>query len=151
MEAVHRTLAGRLDRLVERHGWPGRSVAGEDGAAAAFRIAHHAIATPELQRRFLALVREAAARGEATRLQAAMLEDRVRHLEGRPSLYGTLLDWDEAGQLSPGPVEAPEQLDARRAALGLPPMVDALQAANTASREPGDVPPADPVGRRREF
>jgi hypothetical protein len=80
-----------------------------------------------------------------------MLEDRVRHLEGRPSLYGTLLDWDEAGRLSPGPVEAPEQLDARRAALGLPPMPDALQAANMASREPGDVPPVDPVGRRREF
>jgi Kdo2-lipid IVA lauroyltransferase/acyltransferase len=151
METVHRALAGRLDRLVERHGWPGRSVAGEDGAAAAFRIAHHAIATPDLQRRFLALVREAAARGEATHLQAAMLEDRVRQLEGRPSLYGTLLDWDEAGRLSPGSVEAPEQLDARRAALGLPPMVEALQAASTASREPGDRPPADPAARRREF
>src|SRR4029450_9952824 len=70
-----------------------------------------------------------------------MLEDRVRHLEGRPSLYGTLLDWDEAGRLSPGPVEAPEQLDARRAALGLPPMVDALQAANTAAREARVRPP----------
>jgi hypothetical protein len=151
MEAVHRALASRLERLVERHGWPGRSVAGEDGAAAAFRVAHHAIARPDLQRRFLTLVREAAARGEATPLQAAMLEDRVRHLEGRPSLYGTLLDWDDAGRLSPGPVEAPAQLDARRAALGLPPMADTLQAASTAPREPGDVPPADPVERRREF
>ena len=151
MEAVHRVLAERLGRLVEVHGWPGRSMAGSDGAAAAWRVAHHAIATPGLQRRFLALVREAAARGEASPLQAAMLEDRVRHLEGRPSLYGTLLDWDDTGRLSPGPVEAPEQLDARRAALGLPPMADALQSANTASREPGDVPPPDPAARRREF
>src|SRR5262249_19641998 len=66
MEAVHRRLAERLAALVDLHGWPGRSAAGEDGAAAAWRIAQHAIATPALQRRFLALVREAAARGEAT-------------------------------------------------------------------------------------
>jgi hypothetical protein len=151
MEAVHRALTARLDRLVEQNGWPGRSIAGEDGAAAAFRIAHHAIATPDLQKRFLGLVREASARGEATLLQAAMLEDRVRHLEGRPSLYGTLLDWDETGRLSPGPVEAPEQLDVRRAALGLPPMADALRTAHSSPREPGDVPPADPAARRREF
>ena len=130
MEAVHRFLAGRLARIVEQHGWPGRSTVGADGAAAAWRVAHHAIATPALQRRFLALVQAAAARGEATPLQAAMLEDRVRHLEGRPSLYATLLDWDEQGRLSPGPVEAAAELDSRRAALGLPPLAAALASAN---------------------
>jgi len=151
MEAVHRALAARLARLVDQSGWPGRSQAGEDGAAAAWRIAHHAIATPALQRRFLSLVQEAAARGDATSLQAAMLEDRVRHLEGRPSLHGTLLDWDETGRLSPGPVEAPEGLDARRAAVGLPPMAESLEAANRGQREPGDVPPADHAARRQQF
>jgi hypothetical protein len=151
MEAVHRALAARLARLVDQSGWPGRSQVGEDGAAAAWRIAHHAIATPALQRRFLAAVQEAAARGEATPLQAAMLEDRVRHLEGRPSLHGTLLDWDETGRLSPGPVEAPEGLDARRAAVGLPPMAEALEAANRGPREPGDVSPEDPSARRQQF
>jgi len=151
MEAVHRVLAERLAALVDRHGWPGRTRAGEDGAAAAWRVAHHAIATPTLQRRFLGLVAEAAARGEATPLQAAMLEDRVRHLEGRPSLHGTLLDWDETGRLSPGPVEAPEGLDARRAALGLPPIAEALEAANRGPREPGDVPPGDLTARQVAF
>ena len=151
MEAVHRVNAERLAALVDRHGWPGRTRAGEDGAAAAWRVAHHAIATPALQRRFLGLVLEAAARGEATPLQAAMLEDRVRHLEGRPSLHGTLLDWDETGRLSPGAVEAPEGLDARRAALGLPPMAEALEAANRGPREPGDVRPGDLAARREAF
>jgi KDO2-lipid IV(A) lauroyltransferase len=151
MEVVHRVLAERLAAIVDRDGWPGRTRAGEDGAAAAWRIAHHAIATPALQRRFLGLVAEAAARGEATPLQAAMLEDRVRHLEGRPSLHGTLLDWDETGRLSPGAMEAPEGLDARRAALGLPPMAEALEAANRGPREPGDVPPGDLAARRVAF
>jgi len=151
MEAVHRVLAERLAAIVDRDGWPGRTRAGEDGAAAAWRIAQHAIATPALQRRFLGLVAQAAARGEATALQAAMLEDRVRHLEGRPSLHGTVLDWDETGRLSPGTVEAPEGLDARRAALGLPPMAEALETANRGPREPGDVPPGDFAARREAF
>jgi KDO2-lipid IV(A) lauroyltransferase len=151
MEAVHRVLAERLAALVDRHGWPGRTRAGEDGAAAAWRVAQHAIATPALQRRFLALVAEAAANGEATPLQAAMLEDRVRHLEGRPSLHGTVLDWDETGRLTPGIVEAPEALDVRRATLGLPPMAQALEAANRGPREPGDVAPGDLAARREAF
>ena len=149
MEAVHRALAERLARLVDRHGWPGHSKAGEDGAAAAWRIAQHSIATPALQRRFLALVREAAKEGEATPLQAAMLEDRVRLLEGRPQLHGTQLDWDDTRRLSPGPVESPETLDARRAALGLPPMAEVVAAANRA-REKGNDPPQDLEARRRE-
>lgn len=152
MEAVHRHLALRLGRIVDQHGsWPGQSAAGADGAAAAWRVAHHAIATPVLQRRFLELIRDAAGRGEATPLQAAMLEDRVRHLEGRPSLYGTLLDWDEQGRLSVGPLEDTAGLDGRRAVLGLPPLAAALAAANAGPREPGDGPPADFGARRREF
>jgi KDO2-lipid IV(A) lauroyltransferase len=151
MEALHQTLAERLAQLVDRHGWPGRSQVGEEAAAAAWRVAHHSIATPRLQRRFLELIREAAGRGEATPLQAAMLEDRVRHLEGRPSLYGTLLDWDDAGRLSAGTIEAPEGLDARRSVVGLPPLAAALASANATPREPGDVPPEDLAARRREF
>ena len=151
MEAVHRHLAGRLARLVETHGWPGRSLVGPTAAFAAWRIAQHAIATPDLQRRFLSLVQEAATRGEATPVQAAMLEDRVRHLEGRPSLYGTLLDWDEEGRLSPGALEAPAEVDLRRAALGLPPLAAAVEKANAGPREPGDAPPRDLAARRREF
>ena len=80
-----------------------------------------------------------------------MLEDRVRHLEGRPSLYGTLLDWDEQGRLSVGPLEDTAGLDGRRAVLGLPPLAAALAAANAGPREPGDGPPATLAARRREF
>jgi hypothetical protein len=80
-----------------------------------------------------------------------MLEDRVRHLEGRPSLYATLLDWDEQGRLSPGAVESATELDGRRAALGLPPLAAALASANAMPREPGDVPPTDLAARRRDF
>jgi KDO2-lipid IV(A) lauroyltransferase len=151
MEALHRYNAEQLSVLVDVHGWPGHSAAGEDGAAAAWRIAHHAIATPSLQRRFRDCLAEAAQRGEVPPLQLAMLEDRIRHLEGRPSRYGTLLDWTPTGTLSAGPVEEPDSIDARRAALGLPPLGDAVRRANEGPREPHDAPPTDWAARQRAF
>ena len=45
-----------------------------------------------------------------------MLEDRIRFFEGRRQRYGTQLDWDADGSLSPGEVEDPHQLAERREA-----------------------------------
>ena len=53
MAEVHRRNAARLDAVIEEHGWPGRSLVGEDGAEAACLILHHAIGDPPLQRRGL--------------------------------------------------------------------------------------------------
>src|SRR5689334_1196293 len=82
MEAVHRRNAARLAELIEQYGWLGRSLAGDDAAQAAWMIVQHAVSEPDLQRRVLALIKAAAANGEAPLWQAAMLEDRIRGLEG---------------------------------------------------------------------
>jgi hypothetical protein len=148
MEAVHRANAARLRAILDAHGWPGRTLLGEDGAEAAWRIAQHAIGEPDLQRRSLPLLQEAVARDDALAWQAAYLEDRIRACEGRTQRYGTQLDWDDDGQLSPyPPVEDPGGVDARRAAVGLPPLEEAVQAHRAAaSREPR---PTDLAARRR--
>lgn len=39
MEAVHTHNAERLATMIEEHGWPGKSLVGEDGAKAAWLIA----------------------------------------------------------------------------------------------------------------
>ena len=151
MEAIHRRNAARLLSLVDAHGWPGRSLAGEDGAEAAFLIAQHAIGEPNLQRRFLALLAKAAALGEVPPLQPAMLLDRVRFFEGKPQLYGTTLDWDGEGQLTPGLLEAPEQVDARRAGLGLPPLAVYLEERRRGGAATDELPPSDPARRQADF
>ncbi len=51
MEAVHLEHAVRLNEIVERHGWPGESLVGVDGAEGAWLVAQHAISSPALQRR----------------------------------------------------------------------------------------------------
>jgi uncharacterized protein DUF6624 len=151
MEAVHRRNAVRLEQIIAAHGWPGRTLVGADGADAAWMILHHAIGNPTLQRRGLALVREAEARSDADPQEVAMLEDRVRFFEGRPQLYGTQFDWDETGVLTTGPIEDPAGIDERRRAAGFLPLAEQTARMREQMAASTEAPPADPRGRRREM
>ena len=145
MEAVHQRNAARLRAIVgEIGGWPGKSAVGEDGAHAAWRILQHAIGEPELMRAMRPALEQAVADGEARAADLAMLEDRIRVLEGRAQRYGTQYDWDEAGMwmVPIGSVEDPEKVDVRRRAVGLEPMV-------WRRPPPPDEPPPDDVEARR--
>ena len=84
MRAVHEANAERLASILNQRGWPGEPRVGPDGANAAWLIVQHAIGRPAFQREALEALRLAAARGEVPALQPALLEDRIRTLEGRP-------------------------------------------------------------------
>ena len=77
---------------------------------------------------------------------AALLEDRIRFFEGRPQRYGTQLDWDAEGNLSPGDVEEPERLDHRRRAAGLPSLGEQMEDARDRARAEGEGAPVDHAG-----
>src|SRR5688500_2866409 len=81
MEEVHRRNARELESIIDRYGWPGKSLVGDDGADAAWLILQHAIGNPSLQRRCVAVLREAVARGEMEPAHVAYLEDRVCFFE----------------------------------------------------------------------
>jgi hypothetical protein len=151
MRAVHDANAARLDEILDEYGWPGEPQVGREGAKAAWLIAQHAIAQPSLQRRALLLLTAAARRGEVPALYPALLEDRIRCLEGRPQLYGTQFDWDAAGQMSLLPVEDPEGIDTRRQGVGLAPLADELQARRAASADGPARPPGDWAARQRDL
>jgi hypothetical protein len=154
MEAVHRRNAERLEEVIRRRGWPGRTVVGEEGASAAWRIAQHAIGEPARMRAWLALLRDAVACREADARELAMMEDRVRVLEGRLQRYGTQLDWNDAGDAMEPMVgvEDPERVDERRRAVGLGPMEWRRRGAEVAEvgevGEVGEVAPKDVAARR---
>jgi hypothetical protein len=80
-----------------------------------------------------------------------MLEDRDRCSEGRPQLYGTQLDWDDNGQLSPLTIDDPETVDARRQKIGLKPLVEALRDKRQELEARGEGPPGDWDARQREM
>ena len=142
MEALHSQNGERLAELMAAYGWLGANLVGEDGAEAAWLIAQHAISRPSLQRRFLAALEEAVARGAAPAWQAAYLGDRIRFHAGQPQRYGLVLDWDENGELS-CVLEDAGKVDEWRRAVGLQPFAEHLRRQREAAKREGATPPAD--------
>jgi hypothetical protein len=129
MEDVHRRNAARLQQIIDEHGWPGKTLVGEDGAEAAWLIAQHAIGEPDFQRSCLKLLKTAADVGEVPAWQPAYLEDRIRVFEGRPQIYATQFDIGDDGLPIPYEIDEPDSVDERRRAVGLEPLAEQIGRA----------------------
>jgi hypothetical protein len=152
MEAVHLKNAARLEEMLAEHGWLGKSLVGEEGAEAAWLIVQHAISRPDLQRRFLPLLKAQIERGENPAWQAAFLEDRILSFEGKPQIYGSQFDWNERDAMSPNEIFEPEKIDERRAAVGLEtPYSEYIKAHNEAVKKSNEKPPDNLDERQRAF
>ena len=117
-----------LGTVIRMRGWPVRSVVGDDATNAAWLLAQHADHDLAFQRECLSLLEQAVEANEASAAQLAYLTDRVRLGEGRSQLYGTQLRHEWAGgELEPAPIEDPQHVDDRRAAVGLEPLALYLQ------------------------
>ncbi|HTV20133.1 MAG TPA: DUF6624 domain-containing protein [Polyangiaceae bacterium] len=150
LELVHRRNAAELMAIIDAHGWPGRALVGDTGADAAWRIAHHSVGEPHVMRRAVGLVCEAAKSGDVPGWHAAQIVDRIAVFEGRPQVYGTELDWTDEGTLGVVQLDDPSGVDARRAALGLPPLAE--QLARAREKEASAYPGRGPVDAdRREL
>jgi hypothetical protein len=121
-----RTRAAWLARIVDRHGWPGVTLVGEDGANAAWLLAQHADHDVEFQAHCLDLLEAAVQRGDAPASQVAYLTDRVRVNRGEAQFYGTQFHGVGADH-RPRPIENPDSLDERRAAMGLGPFAEYVE------------------------
>jgi len=142
LRQLHEANARELELIIDDDGWPTPDSAGEDGAEAAWMVAMHSVSRPAFMRRCLGLLRSAANRDEALMRHAAMLEDRIRALEGQPQRYGTQLDW-RSGRLTPMPMQDPAGVDSRRAAVGLAPLAETLATARAAAQADGAPPPEE--------
>jgi hypothetical protein len=133
-----------LVQVIERHGWPGRSLVGEDGAHAAWLLVQHAGRDIEFQKNCLALMKNAQ-KDEVAAADIAYLTDRIRIGEGHKQIYGTQLEFQD-GRVVLKPVEDPLHLDDLRRVAGLQPIAAYLKDAeqiltlatrNSASRAEG--------------
>lgn len=115
---IDRKNTARMKEIVAAHGWPGKSLVGEEGASNAWLLVQHADQDLEFQKRCLALLEEAVQEGEASPKELAYLIDRVLVAEGKKQLYGTQFTQID-GRLEPQPIEDEPNVDRRRAAVGL--------------------------------
>lgn len=117
----------RLMQIMDKHGWPGKSLVGFDGANAAWLIVQQGEASLDVQRRCLALMKKAA-KDEVEPKDVAYLTDRVRLAENKKQVYGTQLVAVN-GVFKPRPLEDPANVDKRRAEVGPPTLAEYLQTA----------------------
>ena len=122
MDDIDARHTATMRKITTAHGWPGRSLVGEDGAHAAWLLVQHADAS--FMAECLPLMKQAASRDEASPKDYAYLLDRVLMKEGKPQVYGTQFTSDADGKLVAHPIEAADQVDDRRRAIGLPPMAE---------------------------
>jgi hypothetical protein len=151
MQEIHVRDAGRSKEIIAAHGWPGRTVAGDDGAEAAWRMLQHSIGDPEFLRASVPLLEAAIAAGEAPGWQLAFPVDRIRTLEGRPQLYGSQFEFDSTGVLNPSPIEDPERVNERRKAVGLNTIEERTREIHEQAVRDGEHPPKDRDAYDRRF
>ncbi|HWO26417.1 MAG TPA: DUF6624 domain-containing protein [Kofleriaceae bacterium] len=117
--AIDTKATTRMKEIVAKHGWPGKSLVGEDGANTAWLLVQHADKDRAFQKQCLALLETAYKAGEARERDYAYLYDRVAVAEDKPQRYGT-----QFKDGKPQPIEDEANVDARRKAIGLNTMAE---------------------------
>jgi len=126
----------RLEEIIKQHGWPGKTLVGEDASASAFLIVQHA--ELKVQQKYLPMLKRAASAGQAKPDEVAMLEDRVLTREGKMQIYGTQLHAgpETGGKLVLYPIQDEPNVDKRRASVGLGPIAEYVKLFNVEYHAP---------------
>jgi hypothetical protein len=128
--SVDERNARRMRAIISEIGWPTTSKVGAQAEHMAWLLVQHA--ELEFQKECFALMAREPA-DEVCARHLAYLEDRIRVREGLPQRYGTQLQKSDDGW-EPLPMLDPEDLDARRQAVGLEPIGEYLDGARRALR-----------------
>jgi hypothetical protein len=125
-QEVFRDNLAWLKRVVVERGWPGKSLVGKNAAMSAFLIVQHADSDIDFQEMCLKKM-EAGAKGEVEPIQLAYLTDRTLVHRGKKQRFGTQAEWVD-GHMVVAPIEDETTVDARRKAIGLPPLSEYLKS-----------------------
>ena len=113
-----------LKDVVQKHGWPGKSLVGPAGAKNAWLLVQHADKDREFQQECLTKM-EKLPQGEVSPKDIAYLTDRILNGTGKKQKYGTQAFLKE-GKLIVYPIDDEGHVDDRRRAIGLGPLAEYL-------------------------
>lgn len=116
----------KVVKILKEYGWLGAYQVGSRGALTIFLVIQHA--PFEVQKKYLPMMRDAVASKKAHANNLALLEDRVALKEGQKQIYGSQVQMNkETGRAELLPLEDPDNVDKRRAAVGLGSLADYLR------------------------
>jgi hypothetical protein len=111
----------RVTAILDSAGWLGAEEVGATGSQALFLVLQHADRLPDVQARYLPVMRQAVEEGRARPHELAMLEDRVAVNHGQPQPYGSQIGWKD-GKPFMRPIADELHVNERREAVGLEPL-----------------------------
>ncbi|MCW3124358.1 MAG: hypothetical protein JWO03_16 [Bacteroidetes bacterium] len=107
--------------IIDKCGWLGKDIIGQNGNTTLFLVIQHADLS--VQKKYLPVLREAVKKGSARGSDLALMEDRMALRTGRKQIYGSQISMYEGDSFyCVCPLEDPDNVDKRRAAVGLRPM-----------------------------
>jgi hypothetical protein len=115
----------KVQKILDEYGWLGFDQVGRQGALTIFLVIQHS--PLKVQQKYLPMMREAVAKKQAVPGNLALLEDRVAMREGKKQIYGSQVHTDSTGRNFLAPLEDPDNVDKRRAQVGLGPLADYLK------------------------
>lgn len=115
----------KVTQILDKYGWLGADEVGSTGNTVIFLVIQHA--DIKTQEKYLPAMREAVKKGKARPSSLALLEDRIALRQGRKQIYGSQIGQFQDGRHYVQPLEDPENVDKRRAEVGLEPLNDYTQ------------------------
>jgi hypothetical protein len=113
----------KIKAILDKHGWLGADVVGQQGASTLFLVIQHA--DHGTQVKYLPMMRDAVKQGKAHPANLALLEDRVALGQGKRQIYGSQIGQDnDTHTYFVFPLEDPDNVDKRRADVGLGPLAE---------------------------
>lgn len=111
----------QVKSILQQYGWLGYNEIGSQANTALFMVIQHS--DQATQEKYLPMMREAVKNGNAKANGLALLEDRVAIEQGRMQNYGSQVLWsDISNKYFVLPLNDPDNVDKRRAAVGLQPL-----------------------------
>lgn len=113
----------KVTKILDENGWIGADKIGGKANQTLFLVIQHA--DLKTQQKYLPMMREAVKNKKAGSSSLALLEDRVALGEGRRQIYGSQIGYDsETNKNFVLPLEDPDNVDKRRAGVGLGALAD---------------------------
>ncbi len=122
--------------ILDEYGYPGFDLVGEESSKNYWLIVQHCDTFPDFQEKVLAEMKKHVDLKNASGRNYAYLTDRVRINANQPQRYGTQVRYDlDEGVALPKNLEDPENVNARRLAIGMESLEEYLDLVTTQHRE----------------
>lgn len=116
----------KVKKILDEKGWVGKDKVGAQANSALFLVIQHS--DLETQKKYLPMMKEAVTKGNASPGSLALLIDRIEIREGRKQIYGSQIGIIQSNNtFYVSPLIDPDNVDKRRAEVGLGPISDYLK------------------------